>query len=385
MIFTTVFEKNTQAYLDEHRIIINQGGTRSGKTFAILQLLLTIAVTHQNKIISVVTGTLPQLKRGAIRDFKHVVEGFGISWNKNYNKSEQIFHFNNSIIEFFGVEDDQKVKGPARDILFINEADRISFDTFRQLAQRTRETIFIDFNPVKLFWVNTEIIQKREHHYIHSTYNDNIEFLSEAQIKEIEENKSDENWWRIYGLGLMGFSEDLVFPAENLKYFEMSEINIAEADTIVAYIDTADRGSDFLSMPIGAVFGRYVYIFDVLYNDKLLGINETLATEIIKRYNIEHCVIEVNKEGSYFIGKMQELNPYVNFMAIFNTKSDGKKMARIMAQAHFVLDRMIFRKDIQKNFLFNVTNFSQSGKNEHDDAPDSIAGLAKFCKNYLQL
>ena len=392
MRFSKKFKDTADAYLSGARLIIEQGGTRSGKTYKILQLLVIIANSKPNQIISVISHSMPHLKKGAIRDFKKIIADFNLSWRK-YHGTDNIYTFSNgSIIEFFSADDDQKVKGPARDILFVNECDRLKYDTFRQLAQRTSGTIFLDFNPVCLFWVNTKIIQnnQREHILIHSTYLDNIENLSNAQIEEIESNKNDENWWRIYGLGLMGFAEDLLFQEADLKRFSMLEIDIKKADYIVAYIDTADRGKDYFSMPIGAVFGREIYIFDIVFNQQLLGNNEVIATEKIKRYNIDFCVIETNREGSYFIGKMQELSPTTNFHPIVHTKSHGTKEYRIQALSHYILDRFYFLKEVQPNsnydtFMFNLTTYSQLAKNDNDDAPDSCAGLGKFCRNYLEI
>lgn len=388
MKFTTVFEKNLIAYNQGVRNIINQGSTRSGKTYAIMQLLFLIALNRKGVLISVVAESLPHLKRGAIRELEKVVMSEkNISWSDNYNKSEFIFTINNSTIEFFSIDNEDKVRGAGRHILFVNESNRIRFEAYQQLAQRTEEQIFLDYNPVSLFWANFEIIDRdKEHIFIHSTYKDN-NFLPDALVKEIESNKIYENWWRIYGLGLVGFSENILFQRGNMRMFDIKNIDIQKADNIIAFIDTADRGKDYFSMPIGAIFGKEIYIIDVIFNQNILGVNEKLAIEMLRRYNVDFCLVETNKEGSYFINNLKSEIKSTKILSIFNT---AKKEARILAKADYINDRFIFRNDYEKlreykPYFYNLTSYNQIEKNEHDDAPDSTAGLAKFCTNYLKL
>jgi len=125
-------------------------------------------------------------------------------WNdKAWNATDKIYRINNSVIEFFSADNPGKVHGPARDILFINEATNIDYETYRQLAIRTTETIFLDYNPCFSFWVDEKVLTRDNALMIHSTYRDN-NFLSAAQIEEIESNRNDVEWWRVYGEGLTG-------------------------------------------------------------------------------------------------------------------------------------------------------------------------------------
>ena len=135
MITTTVFSKNLKAYNEGHNLIVNQGGTRSGKTFAILQLFAIIAKeSKKNRIISVVSYALPHLKLGAMRDFDSILLSIGIIPDKVKNKTENSYKIGNTIIEFFGTDNLAKVHGPARDILFVNEANFIKKDVYDHLA-----------------------------------------------------------------------------------------------------------------------------------------------------------------------------------------------------------------------------------------------------------
>ena len=192
------------------RYVDNAGGTRSGKTFSTLQVLCEIAKGSRDLLISIVSETMPHLKRGAIRDFKAILAD---EWDDNaWNKSESIYTFpSGSIIEFFSADQPGKVHGPARDILFINEANHLDYDTARQLLVRTRLFAIFDYNPTHTFWVHENIAPRENCRSIHSTYKDN-DYLTPEQVAEIESNKNDANWWRVYGEGKVGQLEGLIFP-----------------------------------------------------------------------------------------------------------------------------------------------------------------------------
>ena len=192
------------------RYVDNAGGTRSGKTFSTLQVLCEIAKGSRDLLISVVSETMPHLKRGAIRDFKAILAD---EWDDNaWNKSESIYTFpSGSIIEFFSADQPGKVHGPARDILFINEANHLDYDTARQLLVRTRLFAIFDYNPTHTFWVHENIAPRENCRSIHSTYKDNG-YLTAEQVAEIESTKNDANWWRVYGEGKVGQLEGLIFP-----------------------------------------------------------------------------------------------------------------------------------------------------------------------------
>lgn len=206
-----IIGKSINGFLAGKRYIVNSGGTRSGKTFAILEALYHIATT-QKELISVVSETFPHLRKGAIRDFQLILENMGV-WDANaWSKSESTYTLSNgSMIEFFSVDSPSKVHGPARSILFINEGQNISYEIVRHLLVRTTGSVFIDFNPTHEFWAHTEIKNDPDTEWIHSTYIDNP-YLEEAQVKEIEKNKRNEHWWQVYGLGQIGRLEGLVFP-----------------------------------------------------------------------------------------------------------------------------------------------------------------------------
>lgn len=197
---------------DKYRIIANKGGTRSTKTWSLLQLMLIIATT-QKALVSIVSESMPHLRKGAIRDMERILEGARLVEGKHYlrNRTENTITFNNGgKIEFFSVDSYTKVHGAQRDYLFINECNNIEWEIYRQLAIRTSRVIFLDWNPRSAFWWDERLEDRADSILIKSTYLDNP-FLSASQVAEIESNKGDENWWRVYGLGENGSTEGLVY------------------------------------------------------------------------------------------------------------------------------------------------------------------------------
>lgn len=204
-----VFEKNVAAIGGGNTVIVNKGGTRSGKTWSILQLCATIAQLEPGILISVVGETMPFLKRGVIRDFRVMMGG---AWNGDkWNASDKIYTLDNgSQIEFFSADNEGKVHGSARDVLFINECYFVPFEIYRQLQIRTKKLIILDYNPRSRFWVDDKVLDNRGTALVHSTFLDNP-YLSEQQKQMILSYKSDANWWRVYGEGQIGSVEGLVY------------------------------------------------------------------------------------------------------------------------------------------------------------------------------
>lgn len=208
-----ILERNEDAYKSgDYRVIANKGGTRSTKTWSLLQLLLKIA-THNKWLCSVVSESMPHLRKGALRDFTTILENANAIEDRHYryNRTGQIFTFpNGGVIEFFSADSYTKVHGAQRDILFVNECNNLEYEIFRQLAIRTSYTIFLDWNPRSRFWFEEHLEGREDCTLIHSTYKDNP-FLTPMQVAEIESNKGDSNWWRVYGQGETGSVEGLVY------------------------------------------------------------------------------------------------------------------------------------------------------------------------------
>ena len=193
------------------RVKIVQGGSSAGKTIAILLILMDIAQTQKGLLLSVVSETMPHLKRGAIRDFLNIMEFHKYFKEDRWNRSDFIYTFETgSKIEFFSADSSDKVRGPRRDILFINECNNISYETYTQLAVRTKIDIYLDYNPVAEFWAITDLKGKENHDFTILTYLDN-EGLPETIVKEIESRRESKNFWKVYGLGELGDMEGKIY------------------------------------------------------------------------------------------------------------------------------------------------------------------------------
>jgi phage terminase large subunit len=181
-------------------------------------MLITYATQTPNSEISIVSESIPHLKRGAVKDFIKIMQMTG-NWSENsYNKSDMKYRFKNgSYIEFFSVDQPDKLRGARRHVLFINECNNVPFDAYLQLSIRTSKFIYLDYNPSNEFWVHTELIGDKDVDFIILTYKDN-EALDESIVREIEKAKEKaktsrywQNWWNVYGLGLVGSLDGVIF------------------------------------------------------------------------------------------------------------------------------------------------------------------------------
>lgn len=208
---SVIFERNLQSTSD---VIINQGGTSSGKTYSILQVLCVKAIKEQESVISVVGQDVPNLKSGALRDMQGIVASSVElqSWIKGYNASDRIFTFHNgSLIEFKSFKDSQDAKSGKRDYFFLNEANGIPYEIYSELAMRTKKQVYIDYNPNTRFWVHDKLIGKEGTELIISDHRHNP-FLPDIIRKKIESlREDDEELWKVYARGMTGKIEGLVY------------------------------------------------------------------------------------------------------------------------------------------------------------------------------
>ncbi len=195
------------------RIRAIQGGTSASKTVSILIYLIALAQSDTSPTLtSIVSESLPHLKRGAMRDFLMIMKEHGYYVDARWNRSDFTYTFETgSQIEFFSADQPDKLRGARRDRLFINEANNIAFDAFEQLEVRTKDFIFIDWNPTNEYWFYTEVKDKRgDVDHIILTYKDN-EALAPEIVASIEQRKGRKSWWDVYGLGQLGEVEGKIF------------------------------------------------------------------------------------------------------------------------------------------------------------------------------
>ena len=290
---TKVFKRNLNAYVNAAKLIVNQGGQGSSKTYSVLQLLYFIAKTsNKSLVISICSYALPHLKGGAIRDFENILKSDGVDIEKVRNKSDWTYHINNSIVEFFGiVGNESKATGPRRDILYVNEANRkVDYDVFELMNARTHKCTFLDYNPRAEFWYHTKIKDNFEHVFIKSTFLDNI-YLPEREVQNIlskKNKKGFENWWKVYGLGELGQVEGAIF----------NNWSFGEFDTNLAYgygLDFGVRDMDGMIKCAIDKTNKKIYLKEEIYQN---GLSTDNLFKIIQSRNVGQKLIVADSAGT---------------------------------------------------------------------------------------
>lgn len=195
------------------KVRILQGGTSAGKTIATLLYLIALAQTDKEKTLtSVVSESIPHLKRGAMRDFKNILQAHNYWKDNSWNATDSIYTFETgSQIEFFSTDNGDKLRGGRRDRCFMNEANNCTLDAFDQLEVRTKEFVILDYNPTNEFWALTDVKPARDDvDFIILTYKDN-EALSPEIIQSIEARRERVQWWKVYGEGQLGEVEGRIY------------------------------------------------------------------------------------------------------------------------------------------------------------------------------
>lgn len=218
---TEVFEWNlSELKNDNIRFIINQGGSRSSKTYSLCQLMIVWCLTNANIQISIVRKSFPALRGSVMKDFFEVMKKLNIYEVERHQKTTHEYTFSNgSVIEFFSADDEQKLRGRKRDILWANEANELSFNEFNQLNMRTTGKLFFDFNPSDEDHWLYDLIERPNSKIIKSTYKNNP-FLGKEQVKEIEDLINvDPSYYQVYALGLPTTTGQTIYNHQ-LKYVE---------------------------------------------------------------------------------------------------------------------------------------------------------------------
>jgi phage terminase large subunit len=209
---TVVFQKNWSALTDKStRFIVNQGGSRSSKTYSLCQVVILYCLQNPNKVVSIVRKTFPALRATVMRDFFEVMKEMDLYEQTRHNKTEHTYIFKNgSMVEFFSVDNEQKIRGRKRDLAWANEANELWYDDFLQLNMRTTGKMIFDYNPSdSASWLYE--LPEEETVTIKSTYKDNP-FLPESIKRQIEDLKrTDEALYQIYALGERAISKSNIY------------------------------------------------------------------------------------------------------------------------------------------------------------------------------
>ena len=254
-----------------------QGGTSASKTISALSKLIDCSQRDVSpKLTSIMADSIPNLKRGAMLDFQNIMQGHGYWKDSRWNATDRKYRFETgSVMEFFSTDDGDKLRGARRDRALLNEANNNPFSAFDQTFIRTRQFYIIDFNPSSEFWLHNEILGKwPEEMYDHIilTYKDN-EALEPEVVRKIEMNKAREQWWRVYGLGLLGEISGRIYTGWQ------------EIDAIPHEARLRTRGLDFgYTNDPTALIDIYDYNGGVIFDEQMYRTgmkNGAIATQIL--------------------------------------------------------------------------------------------------------
>ena len=271
-----------------------QGGTSAGKTFGILPVLINRAIQTPNLEISVVAESIPHLKRGALKDFKKIMLLTNRWYDNYFNRTDSKFQFpNGSYIEFFSADNDAKLRGARRDILYMNECNNMTFHAYTELASRTKREVFLDWNPTNKFWFHEELQDDADTDFIILTYEDNeacpqsaIDFILKAKDKAIKSNFW-KNWYNVYGRGLVGNLEGVVFE------------NWSAIDTLPKDAKYLGSGLDFgYSNDPSTIVDAYRYNGEIIFNEVLYrtGLLNNELSRVCKKDDLRRFIFADSAE-----------------------------------------------------------------------------------------
>ena len=341
-IVTTALKKLLRL---KKRIKVVRGGTSASKTFSILPILIDRAIKTPNLEISVVSESIPHLRRGALKDFLKIMMALGRYNDNQFNKSTLKYTFGNgAYIEFFSVDQPDKLRGARRNVLYVNECNNVDFDSYYQLAIRTSGEIWLDYNPSALFWVDRELLGQDDVDFITLTYLDN-EALPETIVKEIESAKVKAetsaywaNWWQVYGLGQTGSLEGVCIP-------DWQEINLPNEARLLCYGMDWGYSNDPTSL-IAMYKYNDAYIFDELIYQK--GLLNSDISDLLKTNGVNDIVYADSAEPK----SIAELNSYGH-----NVLPVSKGRDSIVYGLNLINQNKVYVTSRSKNLINELRNY----------------------------
>lgn len=356
----------------KRRIKIIQGGTSAGKTFGIIPILIDKATKQSNLEISVVAESIPHLRRGALKDFLKIMKWTNRYFDNRFNKSLLRYEFaNGSVMEFFSADDSSKLRGARRDILYVNECNNITFESYNELSIRTKREVFLDFNPANEFWVHTELKDEHDSDFLILTYKDN-EALDQSIVEQIEKNKAKittssywANWWRVYGLGEIGMLEGVVFTNYKIIDNIPKEAKLVGIGMDFGYTNDPTSIIEVYNYNGQRIVNEFVYQTGLLNSDiaKLLPKNvvvyadssEPKSIDEIRRYGITIKGVTKGRDSiNYGIDIMQSQNYLVTSNSVnlikelrsycWDTDKAGKQLNKPQGKNDHAIDALRYHE-----------------------------------------
>ena len=283
----------------DKKIIVEQGGTRSGKTYNILiWLIFYYCPDNRNKTITICRKTFPSLRASVMRDFISILQEHQMYSEEAHNKSSSEYILYGNLVEFISLDQPQKVRGRKRDLLFINEANELYWEDWQQLLFRTKEKIIIDYNPSDEYhWIYDKVIPRDDCAFFITTYLDNP-FLGDSIKKEIERLKdTDEQYWQIYGLGIKGITKSTIF-----RYIEVNDI--PETAKFLSYGMDFGYTNDPTTLIGIWIDGYNLYAKEYLYRTMMTTID---INKFLKSLNIERELIWADSAEVRLIDELRRM------------------------------------------------------------------------------
>jgi len=375
MARTTALNKIEATLYEPTFYKVIQGGASAGKTFAIITLLIGYCQSYADSLVTVVGLSYPHLEAGTIRDFVKIMKEVDGWEAERWNKSAKTYEFaNGSILEFKSI-DRMSARGPRRDVLFVNEANGISFDTFQELATRTKDFCIIDFNPSAKFWAHEELCEgvPNDTTHIILTYKDN-EALMRREVANIESHKPKQgeepsNWWVVYGLGQIGTLEGNVYSGWSEDTFD----HIRQVGKLVRYgLDFGFSNDETAMVAIYEMEDGKLGIVEKIYKRGLLG--SQYATEFEKAGIDPNVLIVADSARPEIISEIQK----AGYRCIGADKNAGSVLRGI----NRVMERQIVYcgDNLKREYLSYAWRKKRTGEilDEPQDGNDHIMDALRY-------
>lgn len=380
MARTTALNKIEKTLYEPTFYKVIQGGASAGKTFAILTLLIGYCQSYEDSLVTVVGLSYPHLEAGTIRDFVKIMKEVSCWGPERWNKTAKTYEFaNGSVLEFKSI-DRMSARGPRRDVLFVNEANGISWDTFQELATRTKDFVIIDFNPSAKFWAHEELVEglPSDTTYITLTYLDN-EALTAREVANIESRKpkpgeEPSNWWIVYGLGQIGTLGGNVYSG----WAETTTAEIEKNGKLVRYgLDFGFSNDETAMVAVYELEEGRLGIVEKLYRKGILG---SQYGDVLRRIDVDpNVLIIADAARPEIIAEIQE----AGFRCIGADKNAGSVLRGIdrVAQRQIVYSG----DDLKREYLSYAWRKKRSGEilDEPEDGNDHLMDAIRYAVDDL--
>lgn len=348
-------------YNARSKIVVNQGGTRSGKTYSIVQLIVFYwCKKFTGLTISIVRKTRNSIRTTVFKDFKEIMESIG-AWNDaDYNKSEMTYQYRGNTVEFLGMDNAGKKRGAKRHVLYCNEANELSKEDWIQLIMRTTMKAYLDYNPSDEYhWIYDDVIPREDAQFIRSTYLDNYDFLPAEVIQEIERLRdTDPDYWKIYGLGETASASNTIYP--KWSFCKQEEIEAAiKAGGTVTY------GLDFgFNHPTSLV--RTVTLDDAVYIEDLIYKSGLTTSDLIR----EMKELGINRSDEIFADCARpDTIAEINMTGLFNIKSADKSVKEGIS---YVKSKKIYVESGSVGTLKEIKSYRWKTLNTGENTDDPV-------------